>query len=140
MKDHDQSCIFCKISKGELSSYTIFESSTVMAFLDIRPFSSGHTLLIPREHYRWIWDLPNEMLEEFYSSANQIAKKLKVVFETDNVYSLTMGEMVPHCHLHIIPDSNIGFSGNLSKLLEKERLSPTEDELLSLCDKIRSSD
>ena len=54
-------CIFCKIVKGELPSYKVYEDDKCMAFLDIHPVAMGHTLLIPKEHYRWAQDMPDDL-------------------------------------------------------------------------------
>jgi len=52
-------CIFCKIVKGEIPAYKIYEDENFLAFLDINPQSPGHTQVIPKRHYRWVWDIPN---------------------------------------------------------------------------------
>ena len=51
-------CIFCKIVKGEIPSHKVYENEKFLAFLSIEPESPGHTLVIPKEHYRWVWDVP----------------------------------------------------------------------------------
>ncbi|MEI7463544.1 MAG: HIT domain-containing protein, partial [Candidatus Taylorbacteria bacterium] len=53
------SCIFCKIINKEIPANIIYEDADFLAFLDIRPLSPGHMLVIPKKHYRWVWDVPN---------------------------------------------------------------------------------
>ena len=57
-------CIFCKILKGEIPSAKVYENDKVLAFLDISPVHKGHTLVIPKEHYENILDIPEDLLKE----------------------------------------------------------------------------
>ena len=52
-------CIFCKIVKKELPAYVVYENDNFLAFLDIYPLAPGHVQIIPKNHYRWVWDVPN---------------------------------------------------------------------------------
>ncbi|MDP9249341.1 MAG: HIT domain-containing protein, partial [bacterium] len=54
----EQECIFCKIVKGEVPAIKVYEDENFLAFLDIRPMGPGHTQVIPKKHYRFVWDLP----------------------------------------------------------------------------------
>lgn len=92
-------CIFCKIVKGEIPCYKVYEDRHFLAFLDIQPTNPGHTLVIPKKHYRWVWDVQ----EEYASPTNAVAFALKKVFKTDYVVSFVMGDEVPHAHLHLVP-------------------------------------
>jgi histidine triad (HIT) family protein len=94
-----ENCIFCKIVKGEIPCYKIDEDNNFLAFLDITPRNKGHTLVVPKKHYRWVWDI-----EENYSSAiNKVANALKKALETEIIQSVVMGEEVHHAHIHLIP-------------------------------------
>ncbi len=117
MKD----CIFCKIVSGEIASHKVFEDGDFLAILDIRPESPGHTLVIPKKHYRWVWDVPN--VGAYFEIAAKIARAQKKAFNTDFVLSKIVGEEIPHAHIWIFPDKNIlgdkkDFVGNLSKIKE----------------------
>ena len=92
-------CIFCKIVNGEVPSYQIYENDNFLAFLDIHPLNKGHTLIIPKKHYRWVWDVK----EEYSAITNKIANALKKAFQTDYVQLIAIGNEVPHAHLHLIP-------------------------------------
>jgi len=94
-------CIFCKIVAGEIPSYKVYEDQDFLVFLDIRPLNPGHTLVIPKTHYRWVWDVPN--LSEYYSLAGRIANAMRRAFDTDYVVSLVLGEEVPHAHIWLVP-------------------------------------
>ncbi len=70
-------CIFCKIAKGEIPSQKVYEDDTVVAFLDIHPKAPGHTLLIPRAHYHWFTDMPDELSDKVFRAAKRVALELK---------------------------------------------------------------
>jgi histidine triad (HIT) family protein len=98
MKD----CIFCKIVRGEIPSTKVYEDDSFLAFLDIRPQSPGHTLVIPKEHYRWVWDVPN--VGEYFEVVKKIALAQRKAFGTEMIISKVVGEEVPHAHVWIFPD------------------------------------
>ncbi|MEA3449489.1 MAG: HIT domain-containing protein [Patescibacteria group bacterium] len=123
-------CIFCKIVAGKIPSYKVYEDKDFFAFLDIRPLNLGHTLLIPKKHYRWVWDIPN--IGDFYKIARKIVLAQKKAFKTDYVVSLVFGEEVAHAHLWLVPRfQGDGHGGaidlaNIKKLSEKEMASAQE--------------
>lgn len=92
-------CIFCQIGKREIPSYSIYEDKHFLAFLDIKPRNKGHTLVITKKHYRWVWDVQ----EEYSKTVNKIANGLKKAFNTEFVVSFVIGEEVPHAHIHLVP-------------------------------------
>ena len=105
-------CIFCKIIKGEIPSYKVYEDEEFLGFLDISQIVDGHTLLIPKKHVRWVWDIEN--IGEYYEVAKKIVKKMQQVTGKESVVSVTVGEMIEHAHLHLLPDSE----GNKEMVLE----------------------
>ncbi len=96
-------CIFCKIVSGEIPSTKTYEDDTVVAFLDIHPKGPGHAVLIPKAHYRWFEEMPDELSDHVFRVAKQIAKKMKVETGADHVQLGIVGKDVPHVHLHLIP-------------------------------------
>lgn len=99
----DPNCIFCKIGSKQIPSKSIYENEFVMAFLDISPKAPGHTLLIPKEHYRWFIDLPDTLSDELFRAAKHVAKLLKQDHQADFVRLGIVGTDVPHVHIHLIP-------------------------------------
>jgi len=97
MKD----CVFCKIVKREIPAHIVYEDADFLAFLDIRPQSPGHTLVIPKTHYRWVWDVPN--VGEYFEAVKKIAMAQKKAFGTDFILSKVVGEDVPHAHVWVFP-------------------------------------
>lgn len=97
-------CIFCKIVKNEIPSTKVYEDEVAVSFLDIRPEAAGHLLVIPREHYRWVWDITN--IGEFYERVGKIANAQRKAFNTEQIISRVVGEEVAHAHVWLIPATN----------------------------------
>jgi len=123
MKDD---CIFCKINKKEIPSYTIYEDDDFRAFLDINPITNGHTLLVPKKHYENMFELEEEMIPKIYN----VAKKINEIFkEKLNSEGFTLiqnnghGQDVKHYHLHLIPrysHDNVRYLSNNKQLVNVE--------------------
>ena len=94
-------CIFCKIIKGEIPSRRGYEDSGYIAFLDIRPLTKGHTLVIPKQHHRWVWDDPN--IGKYMEAAQNVARAQQKVFNTKQIASAILGQEVPHAHIWLVP-------------------------------------
>ena len=110
--------IFCKIIKGEIPSYTIYEDEIVKVFLDVNPNHNGHSLIVPKEHYENLFDIDEKILNHILKIAKEIAVLLKeklnydgITLSQNNMY----GQDVKHYHLHLIP-----------KYKEEEKLSIEE--------------
>lgn len=103
-----EDCIFCRIVKGEIPASKVFESDSILSFLDINPVSRGHTLVIPRLHYETLEDFPDELLAELSKAVKQISAAAARAVGADG-YNIQMsnrpaaGQVVPHAHFHIIP-------------------------------------
>lgn len=96
------SCIFCNIVAGKIPAHVVYEDASFFAFLDINPVSPGHTLVIPKQHYRWVWDVPNT--GAYFDIATYIARAQKKAFGVDCVISKIEGKEVPHAHIWVFPD------------------------------------
>jgi len=97
-------CIFCKIAQGEIPSTKVYEDEKFFAFLDINPESDGHTLLIPKDHYVWMQDAPDEIISEIFVVAKQLMKKLIEEKKCEFVRIKVIGKDVPHFHIHLVPE------------------------------------
>ena len=95
-------CIFCKIVKGEIPSYKVYEDDKFLAFLDINPLSPGHTQIIPKTHYQFVWDVPNA--GEYFEVAKKIALAQRKAFDKEVIWSRITGEEIPHAHIWIFVD------------------------------------
>jgi histidine triad (HIT) family protein len=115
-----ESCIFCKIVRGEIPATKIYEDENFLAFLDIHPQSPGHVQVIPKAHYRWVWDVPDA--GAYFEVARKIARAQQKAFHTDWVLSRIIGEEAPHAHIWVFPsDEAKGDKNNLAENAEKLR-------------------
>lgn len=105
---NDSSCIFCRIALKQAPASTVYEDDAVMAFLDIRPLSQGHTLIIPKEHYRDIFDIPTELLAKVHKITKQTAIAVQKATNADGISifqqnGAAAGQEVFHLHVHVVP-------------------------------------
>ena len=107
----DDKCIFCKIIEKSIPSKILFENDKNLAFLDIFPVSKGHTIVIPKNHYKNLEEIPNDALSELFEIVKKVSilihKKLKV--DGYNILQNNFraaGQVVNHYHVHIIPRRN----------------------------------
>ncbi len=96
-------CVFCQIVAGKIPCFKIYEDEEFLAFLDIYPWAEGHTLVIPKKHYRWVWDMPDELVARYFAVAKKIANHYRNVLGTEFVMSWIYGYDVPHAHIHLAP-------------------------------------
>ncbi|KAB5526410.1 HIT-like domain-containing protein [Coniochaeta sp. 2T2.1] len=128
-------CIFCKIIKGEIPCFKLFESEKTLAFLDVNPLSRGHALVIPKFHGEKLTDIPDEHLSEILPIAKKLVKATGAVeYNILQNNGPTAHQVVEHVHFHMIPKPN-----------EKEGLGvgwpqqPTDmDKLKALFEDIKS--
>lgn len=104
MKD----CIFCKIIRKEVPAEIFYEDDFSIAMLDINPVNIGHSLLMPKEHFENIFDIPEKLLSGLSGNSKKIARAIKdgLVADGINVSSnngRAAGQLVFHAHIHIIP-------------------------------------
>ncbi len=98
----DPNCIFCKIVKGELPAVKVYEDDAFLAFLDKFPRSPGHCQVIPKEHHRWVWDVPN--IGGYMEIARKVAQAQRKAFGTEMIVSQIIGDEVQHAHIWLVPE------------------------------------
>lgn len=94
-------CIFCKIINNEISCNKVYEDKEFLAFLDIKPLNKGHLLVIPKKHFRWIWDADN--FGKYFETIKKIEKGIEKALNPLRVLVLVFGEEVHHAHVHLVP-------------------------------------
>ncbi|TFG19362.1 MAG: HIT family protein [Promethearchaeota archaeon] len=128
---HDENCIFCKIVQGLIPSSKIYEDGSSLAFLDIAPFTKGHTIVIPKEHYMNMLDFPEKEMTAYFSAVKNVTIKIKEKLGADGINIMqnnfkAAGQVVNHLHFHVIPrwENDRAFPIRVKKLnLTKEELS-----------------
>jgi histidine triad (HIT) family protein len=99
-------CAFCAIISGEQQAATVLQTVRLIAFLDHRPLFLGHTLLVPKRHFRLLSDLPADWALEFFTTAQRLERAVEDGLGADGSMILVnnvVSQSVPHLHLHVIP-------------------------------------
>jgi len=103
-----EDCIFCKIIRGEIPSFKVYEDDRVFAFEDINPISEGHTLVIPKRHAQDLWEIPGEDLAAVHLASQKIIRAIKEALNPTGIACLQLNgrgvnQEVMHYHLHLVP-------------------------------------
>lgn len=99
-------CIFCDIVAKKAPALIIYEGAQTVAFLDRRPQSRGHLQLVPKTHYRWIYDLPEAEIGQFFTTARKLSRGIIPVLQAETVRWATFGTEIKHAHLWLVPIYN----------------------------------
>jgi histidine triad (HIT) family protein len=132
-------CVFCKIARHELAAYIVAETAAFMTFLDARPVFPGHCLVIPREHYETLADLPDDVAATLLPEVQRVARAVEAGLGADGSFiaiNNRVSQSVPHLHIHVVPrrkkDGLKGFFWPRQKYASEEAAQRT-------CDQIRSA-
>lgn len=126
-----EDCIFCDIATGKKSAYKVYEDATFMAFLDIFPRVKGHILLIPKKHYRWVYDVP--AFGDYWEVARKVAIAAQKSLNAHYTSFVTVGLEVEHAHIHILPQQGKDTQG----IRFTDVISLDTKELQHISDRIR---
>ncbi len=126
--------IFSKIISGELPCYKVAETKDFLAFLDVRPLTAGHTLVIPKVACDYIFDIDDEQFAGLHLFAKIVAKGVKAVIPCKRIGVAVIGLEVPHAHIHLVPINEIG---DLN--FEKERAQITPKQYQQIAKDISSA-
>ena len=99
-------CKFCQIASHALASYSVFEDSISLAFLDNRPLFPGHVLLIPKQHFETLADLPADLSGGFFRNVQVLAQAVEQGMQAEGTFvaiNNRVSQSVPHLHVHIVP-------------------------------------
>lgn len=127
MNMKDENCIFCKIAAGEIPSATLYEDDEFRVILDLGPASKGHALILPKEHYRNLYDIDDGTLTKAALLAKKMVKKLTDVLGCDG-YNVVQnnepcaGQTVFHFHIHLIPryeGDKVGLGWHVGELTDE---------------------
>jgi histidine triad (HIT) family protein len=103
-----EGCIFCKIVRGDVPCFKIYEDDRVLSFADVNPINTGHSLVIPKQHAENIWEIGREDLTAIHLASSKIAKAMKASLAPEGIAFLQLNgravnQVVMHYHLHLIP-------------------------------------
>ena len=103
-----EDCIFCKIIKGEIPCFKVYEDDRVLAFADINPIADGHTLIIPKAHAENLYEISEKDVTAIHLASKKIADAIKISLDPVGIAVLQLNgrgvnQVVMHYHLHLIP-------------------------------------
>ena len=125
----DENCIFCKIANGEIPSATLYEDEDFRVILDLSPASKGHALILPKEHYANLYELPDEVAAKVLIVAKNMITKMTKALGCDG-YNIVQnngvaaGQTVFHFHMHLIPrykDDQVGLGWKMGSLTDEDK-------------------
>jgi histidine triad (HIT) family protein len=125
-------CIFCSIVKGMQPAHRVWESEDFLAFLTRGPCNPGHTLLIPKTHVDYVFDLAEPLYSAIFQAAKQLSAPIQRATDAKRVGVAVEGFSVPHVHLHLVP------LYNLSELDPHRHIEQSQGELAEMAERIRS--
>ena len=104
----NDTCIFCKIARGNAPAYRVCEDEHTIAFLDIFPVTDGHTLIVTKEHAATLFDASSESLQAVAATAKRVAHAIERVLHPDGLMVFQLngaaaGQTVYHYHMHLMP-------------------------------------
>ncbi len=100
-------CIFCKILSGTALSHKIWENENFFAFLDINPVNPGHTLIIPKHHIDYVFDLEEPLYSELFAVSKQLSEPIRKAMRAKRIGVVIEGFGVSHLHVHLVPINGI---------------------------------
>ena len=113
-------CIFCQIVAKKIAAHIVYEDANFLAFLDIHPQAPGHTQIIPKQHYRWVWNVPE--IGKYFEITRAMAQAQQKAFGVEAIWSRIMGDEVAHAHIWLFPNPQLAtgdkndFAGNATKI------------------------
>ncbi len=127
-------CIFCKIVNGDIPAKIITETNKSLAFMDAFPLTKGHSLVIPKNHYEKIQDIPAEENAELFETVRKVISKVDKLTDATLVAvhnGKESGQEIPHVHVHLIPRSSNDSAGPVHSMFKPlQKLSEQEiDEI-----------
>jgi histidine triad (HIT) family protein len=138
----DESCLFCRIVSGELPAVIVFEDKNTLAFLDHRPLFPGHTLLIPREHFETLGDLPATQVGPLFKNAQLLSRVVETAMDAEGTFvamNNRVSQSVPHLHVHIVPrrrkDGLKGFFWPRTKYKTQEEMEIVKQKIAAELEK-----
>ncbi len=99
----EKKCIFCEIAAGRAQAHLVHETDLSMAFLDVNPWSKGHTLVIPKRHVPWWHQLEDKENADLFKTAKIVSEMISRAFSPDFIFLYARGRRIPHTHIFLIP-------------------------------------
>ena len=122
-------CIFCKLANGDIPTATLYEDDDFRVILDLGPASKGHALILPKQHYADIYEIPEDVAGKAFALAAKMAKKMTAALDCDGFNIVqnnkaVAGQTVFHFHMHLIPryeGDKVGLGWKVGTLTDKDK-------------------
>lgn len=116
-------CIFCKIAEKKISAHKVYEDKDCFAFLDVKPHAEGHTVVVPKKHAVFIFDLEDEKYTKLTLAVKKTMEILKEKLHPDGFNvgwnsGSAAGQVVPHLHIHILPRWSNDGGGSIHSIIK----------------------
>jgi len=99
-------CHFCEIVAGDRAAHHVLDTDDVVGFLDARPVFKGHVLLVPRQHYETLADLPPDLLSPLFGAVQRVSSAVLEAYDAQGSFvamNNVISQSVPHLHVHVVP-------------------------------------
>jgi histidine triad (HIT) family protein len=103
MTEQQTNCVFCKIVKGEIPKEFVYKDKNFLVFLDIKPVSDGHLIIIPKKHVVWMQEADDKIVGNIFILVKKMMLALKKSLKCDYIQVSVVGNEIPHFHVHLIP-------------------------------------
>ena len=138
-------CKFCKVIKGDLESYVVFEDNVSLAFLDYRPLFPCHCLLVPKGHYDTLIDTPVSLAALLLTNVRLLARAVELGLNAEGSFiaiNNRVSQSIPHLHIHVVPrrkkDGLRGFFWPRNRYKDKGHITKVQNDLRSAVARIQS--
>lgn len=126
-----QDSIFTKIIRGEMPCHKVYEDEHVIAFLDIQPYTYGHTLVVPKQQVDHLWDVEDELYLHLMEVTKLVANRIREALRPKRVGMVLEGFAVPHAHVHVFP-----MNEGVKATVEHKVNAPTDKQLAEMAQKL----
>jgi len=137
------SCPFCAIVAGAEPSHVVYEDGQTIAFLDNRPLFEGHSLLVTRDHYETLADLPAELVGALFLAAQKLSQAVPAAMNKPGSFvalNNVVSQSVPHIHVHVVPrkpkDGLRGFFWPRTKYKGEKRMAAVAKKIRDAVDEL----
>jgi histidine triad (HIT) family protein len=131
-------CLFCDIARGARTAHLVYETPAAVAFLDIHPLADGHAMVIPREHYVRLVEMPAGAVGQLFAAVREVTARVNAATNTrDATIGINdgpgAGQVVPHLHVHVVPRAPGDGGGTIHSIIR----TPARCSLEEMRDRIR---
>jgi histidine triad (HIT) family protein len=137
------SCLFCRIASGDVPATVVYEDELTLAFLDHRPLFPGHCLVIPKEHYETLSDLPKSLVGRLFENVQLLSRAVELAMAAEGSFvamNNRVSQSVPHFHVHVVPrrkkDGLKGFFWPRTKYADEESMAEVKEQIVAALAKL----